>query len=94
MPRQTLRKNQRGGTNDFSDKVGDGPIADKIRTKASTKQAGGSKKNRRRSQKQQRKSRKQRRNNRKSRRGGNPAFLTPGVLLALQKYVQHNPLKF
>jgi hypothetical protein len=28
------------------------------------------------------------------RRGGNPAFVTPAVLLAAQKLVQHNPLGF
>ena len=28
------------------------------------------------------------------RRGGNPAFLTPAVLLAAQKLIQHNGLSF
>ena len=84
MPRQSLRKKQRGGG--MSVVGGDGNSFN-----GANIQKGGGKKNRRTLRKQQKKSRKTKR---KSRKGGNPAFLTPGVLLALQKYIQLNPLKF
>ena len=79
MVRRTLRKQRGGSKSDGGD--GDG-------FNGASLQSGGK---RRRKTHNRRKSH-NRRNRRKH--GGNPVFLTPAVLLAAQKLVQHNGLAF
>lgn len=94
MVRRTLRKQRGGSKSDGGD--GDG-------FNGASLQSGGNRRrkthNRRKSynRRNQRKTHNRRKShNRRNRRkhGGNPVFLTPAVLLAAQKLVQHNGLAF
>ena len=83
MVRRTLRK-QRGGGMGVVGSNGNG-------FNGASLQSGGKRKRKTHNRRNRRKTH-NRRNRRK--RGGNPAFVTPAVLLAAQKLVQHNGLAF
>ena len=100
LKRRTLR--QRGGARDTLTSGANAPVAYDAAKYSSSKsgqakaQTGGKRHRhhtrRHHSKHHRHHSKHHRRHHSRRRRGGNPAFLTPGVLLALQKLVQKKDL--
>ena len=89
MVRRTLRK-QRGGGMGLVGSNGNG-------FNGASLQSGGKRRRKTHNRRNRRKTHNRRKSyNRRNRRkrGGNPAFVTPAVLLAAQKLVQQNGLAF